>query len=179
MWSSSSNLIVNISANYPGVYAFLLVLSAFLGFCMTGYVLMLVVRVRVFGTLQPSEFPMGAAVLAILTGSALAVFPWVMLTLGNSFLGAGYGSLFPPEAVIDNGQGAHKLVGAFAEQSARMIGVIFGLWGLCEVFTSQLPKNQGESPWPGIVRVCLGTVLILARDVANLVFSGMGDRVFG
>ena len=176
---AATDLMVNISGEYPALYDFTLLLSAFLGFFGAGYVLVLQLRVSVFGTVPKTEFSWGKVIPALFICSAMIAFPFTLLTIGNSLFDNGYGSLFPPSAITqDLASNPAKMLAKFSEMTARIIGYFFGLWGLVGAYHSQLPNGNKEGLRPGAVRVLIGTMLILARDFGNL-FMGMGDRIFG
>jgi len=173
------DLVTNISSQYPLIYDFLLLLCAFIGFVMCGWVLVTLIQVKVFQTVSEQQFNMGLAIPALMFGSALMALPYSMFLMGGTLLDGGYGSLFPPEAVTGSADGgAKQLLGMFAEQTCRIIGWVMGAWGMMGAFGSRMPNGKREELWPGIIRIGLGTLLILARDFSNL-FGGMGDVVFG
>lgn len=177
MYDAAVNLVGDISANYPNLYGFLLLLAALMGFVMCGYVLVLLLRVKVFHSLSPNDFNTGAAIIALIAGACLLSLSYSTYLVSGSLLNAGHGSLFGPEAIQGSGLSPKKLLGMFAEQTARMVGFVIAFWGYVGVYSSRMPGSN-ESAWPGVIRVCLGAILILARDFMNL-FGSMGDMLFG
>lgn len=170
------NLMVNISAEYPLMFNFLLVLTAIVGFGMTAWVLMVLCQVHVFQTVSKDRFNWGLAIPALLISSSLMAFTTTLYMVSGSLLDAGAGSLFPPSAIQD-GLTADKLMGMFAEQTVRMLGYIFGFWGFVEMFVSRMPDRDKTMFWGGVIRLGAGVILIRARDFGNL-FGGMGDVFF-
>lgn len=174
---ATTDLIVNISSQYPAVYTFLLLVSALVGFVACGYVLMLLVQVKVFHTVPPDQFNWGLAVPALLIGAMMISFPSTMTMTTETLLGQGYGSLMPPTAIA-GGVSAVALLGMFAEQTSRVLGWIIGFWGLANIYFSRLPNGERNQLWSGLIRLSLGSAMVSVRALGNL-FGGMGDRIFG
>lgn len=170
------NLMVNISANYPLLYNFTLLLSAFLGFCMGMWVLVMLVQAYVTQTIPKEKFNWGLAAPAMLISSSMMALTTTLFMVSASILDVGGGSLFPPVA-ITGGLTPDKMLGMFAEQTVRFLGVIFGLWGLVEMFMSRTPDGDRTKIWSGVIRLCVGGALVRAREFGNL-FGGMGDVFF-
>lgn len=171
------NLMVTISANYKPLYDFGLVFAALLGFLFSGFVLVLLSKVYVFGTLTSAQFGTGQAVMGLLIGSSLLALSTTMYMVSSSVLDAGGGSLFPPSQV-QAGLPADKILGAFAEQTVRIVGFFLGLIGGVQMFRSNLPEGDKQKFWEGFVRLVIGGIMMRARDFGNIIGNGMGDAFF-
>lgn len=170
------NLMVSISAEYPYFYTFITILAAFMGFCMASAVLIYLARVHITQTISPEKFNWGLAIPALILAGMLGGFSTTMMLVSGTALDSGAGSLFPPTA-ITGGLTPDKMLGMFAEQTVRMLGYIFGIWGLGEAYFSRMPEGNRTKIWSGSIRVFVGALLINARQVGNW-FGGMGDVFF-
>ncbi|SIQ99413.1 hypothetical protein [Marinobacterium stanieri] len=171
------NMMMAISANYPGLYLFSFVAFALVGVFIIGVNFYRLVQLRVFMTLSPQEYNFGMACFSILAGTGMVVAAWLFATIGQSVLDHGYGSLFPPEQV-NGGLTPVKMMGMFVEYTLRLLGVLIGFWGLANIAHANSPGGDKQQMRAGIVRVIVGPVIIYIRDFANL-FGGMGDKLFG
>jgi hypothetical protein len=169
-------LMVTFSQEYILIYGFLKILAAVVGFSLASWVLLCLGRVHLTRTLPPEKFSWGLAIPALLVAGCLGGFVSVMSMVSVSFLDAGGGSLFP--TALDEGANPIKLSGLFAEQTARFLGWILGFIGLTAMGFSRLPEGDRSKFTSGLVRLCMGGILIRARDLGNM-FGGMGDNFFG
>lgn len=172
----ATNMMVNISADFPHLFTFLMILMAFIGFCGAIAVFSFLARIHITQTLSPDKFSWGVAIPALLVCGALGGFSTTMFLVSGTALDSGAGSLFPPTA-ITGGVSPKQMVGMFAEQTARLIGWCFGGWGLCEMLVSRMPDRDRTLWSSGVIRLFVGALLISARDFGNL-FGGMGDVFF-
>ncbi|WP_286241093.1 hypothetical protein [Neptuniibacter halophilus] len=173
---NTQNLMISISAEYPLIFNFVVMLAAFLGFMFGLWVLSCLFKVHVTRTLPPEKFGWDLAIPAMLIASATIAFSSTLYMLSVSVLDHGAGSLFPPAAITGE-LTPIKMLGMFAEQTCRIFGFIFGLWGMVEAFMSRMPEGERSKIWGALVRIVVGVILIRARDFGNL-FGGMGDVFF-
>lgn len=174
---AATELMINISAQYPGIYTFLMALTALVGFVGCGYVFLLLVQVKVFQTVSTDQFNWGLAIPAVLISAMMISLPYTLAMSTETLFGKGYGSVLPPSE-ITKGVTAVAMLGMFAEQTVRILGWLIGFWGLVNIYFSRLPSGDRDQLWSGLIRLALGAVLISARIFGNL-FGGMGDRIFG
>lgn len=168
-------LIVNISSQYPSIYKVSLLAFPIIGLSLLGYTLVLFAKQKLGYVNNQSLLTTASFTVAVFLESMLIALPFTIDTTAETFLSAGYGSLFPPE-VINESDNVLSMIKLFAKYTLRVFGLIFGGYGLIEAVMSRHPDSK-SSLYAGIVRLIAGCVLVRAQDFLNL-FGGIGDVIF-
>ncbi|WP_027859711.1 hypothetical protein [Marinobacterium jannaschii] len=155
-------LLVNVSANFPGLFLFMRMFLLFVAVCLVTYVLWSWLKAVLYVNEQPIGWLGGCVV--ILVSGAMASLSITMDTAIDTWFADGHGGGLFPSAVNDSG----AVLRNFTEQFLRLVGWGFLGWGLVTLAMSRL-KNSQVSWGAGVVRVLLAPLFVKAMYLASLV----------
>jgi hypothetical protein len=173
-----TNLLVQISVNYPSIAQLIKLISMLVGIAVLVYTIVLVVRLEVFGTIQSSQLGYWKIILLFLLGGFCVSLGYTLNLVGNTFFNYGDhvlssfndSSNWKVEAGIDPVKGMQR----FVITSSQLLGLTFGFWGLIGAIASSMPQSETKL-WPCIVRLVVGAALFNPVAVLDF-FGGWGTQ---
>lgn len=174
----STNLLIQISANYPSIAQLIKYLSIFIGMGVLVYTLILWARVEVFGTVPSSQAGHFKITLLILLSGFMLSLGVTLNYVGNSFFNYGDFVLnsFNDSSnwKVESGTEHVKAMQQFVITTSTTLGLIFGFWGMIGAIASSLPQAEVKL-WPCIVRVVVGAAMFNPVAVLDF-FGGWGTQ---
>lgn len=174
----ATDLLVRISAHYPW-FAYLLKLIAMLiGTWGTGYAAWLVVQVELLGTKSSQEVGFGKVFAIFFISGCILGFGVTMNMVGNSFFNYGdfiIGSFNDSDNwLVPKGTEHVKSMQLFVIVTSKLLGSIYGFWGLIGALSSAMPRSETKIV-PAITRIVVGAAMFNPIAVLDF-FGGWGTK---
>lgn len=172
----ATEFMIEFSKNYPAI-AMLVKRGMFVvAIFATLYALLAVVRIELFGTLQPTQMGYVKICSMILLAGLAAAMGWTLDFVGNSFYDYGGYVLEAYEGtsewVVREGSTEHAAMQTFVQVTLKTIGLLFGAWGLLTLILVCLPNTESTVKG-GIIRMAVGAALFNPIEFLDF-FGGWG-----
>lgn len=174
----STNLLIQFSANYPAIAYLIKLFSVLFGTAGCIYGLWLELQVSLYGRMQSSQVGTFKVVMIIFLSGCLLSFGVTMNIVGNTFYN--YGDFVLQQYndtdswKVQQGMSNTAAMKTFVIVTSKILGLIFGIWGLVAALLSNLPNSEIKI-WPCIVRLFVGASMFNPIEVLDF-FGGWGTK---
>lgn len=174
----ATDLLVRISSHYPS-FAYLIKLIAMLiGTWGVGYAAWLVIQVELLGTKTSQEVGFGKVFLIFTISGCIIGFAVTMNIIGNTFFNYGdfiLGAFNDSDNwLVPKGTEHVKSMQLFVIITSKLLGLIYGFWGLVGALASAMPRSESRYGM-AITRIVVGAAMFNPIAVLDF-FGGWGTK---
>lgn len=176
----SVDSIVSFTSHYPAIANFVIYLSAFFGAITVMYTLKLISDVHVYKTVSVEQMSVTKLTMLLFFASCCISYAWTMTIIGGTIFD--YSDTFvlddfasTSDLAIASSGDSIEVLKQFSKVTLRLLGLIFGFWGLVNLVRSQLPEGKSEGIWYGLTRLFVAVIFAKPQEFLNM-FGGFGDK---
>lgn len=170
---------VTVSNNYPSIAWIIKALAVLIGTGGVIFVLVTIVRMEVFQSVPPGAMTYGGLLTITVFSGLLLAFGWTMQFVAQSAFETGGHVLEAFEGTqewaVREGLSPRRALQEFALATCKVLGAMFGFWGLISGMTSTSPNAQ-HGLGAAAVRLVAGAIFFSPIEFLDL-FGGFGTQL--